>query len=49
MEIHTELVFKLTTEDVLPIDIQQTLWCHSSEADNLVKKPSEIDNILNKL
>ena len=49
MEIHTELVFKLTPEDVLPIDIQQTLLCHSSEADNLVKKPSEIDNILNKL
>ena len=49
MEIHTELVFNLTPEDVLPIDIQQTLLCHSSEAENLVKKPSEIENILNKL
>ena len=49
MEIHTELVFKLTPEHVLPIDIQQTLLCLSSEAENLVKKPSEIANILNKL
>ena len=49
MEIHTKLVFKLTPEDVLPINIQQTLLCKSSEADNLVKKPSEIANILNKL
>ena len=49
MEIHTELVFKLTPQDVLLIDIQQTLLCQSSEADNLVKKPSEIANILNKL
>ena len=49
MEIHTELVFKLTPEDVLPINIRQILLCQSSEADNLVKKPSEIANILNKL
>ena len=49
MEIHTELAFKVTREDVLPIDIQQTLLCQSSEADNLVNKPSEIDNILNNL
>ena len=49
MEIHTELVFKLTPEDVLPINIQQTLLFQSSEVDNLVKKPSEIANILNKL
>ena len=49
MEIHTELVFKLTPQDVLLIDIQQTLLCQSSEADNLAKKPSEIANILNKL
>ena len=49
MEIHTDLVFKLTREHVLPIDIQQTLLCQSSEAENLVKKPSEIANILNKL
>ena len=37
MEIHSELVFKLTPEDVLPIDIQQKLLCQSSQADNLVK------------
>ena len=49
MEIHTELVFRLTPEDVLPINIQQTLLFQSSVVDNLVKKPSEIANSLNKL
>ena len=47
MEIHTEPVFKLTTEDVLSIDIQQTLLCQSLEADKLVKGITKRDNIVN--
>ena len=47
MEIHTEPVFKLTTEDVLSIDIQKTLLRQSLEADKLVKSITKRDNIVN--
>ena len=49
MERGTEPVFKLLSEDVLPIDIQRCLLCQSSEIDKLVKNPSKIANILDKL
>ena len=49
MEIDTEPVFKLPPEDVLLIDIQRCLLWQSSEVDKLVKTPSQIANILDKL
>ena len=49
MEIGIEPVFKLLPEDVLPIDIQRCLLCQSSEIGKLVKNPSQIANILDKL
>ena len=49
MERGIEPVFKLLSEDVLPIDIQRCLLCQSSEIDKLVKNPSKIANILDKL
>ena len=49
MEIDTEPVFKLPPEDVLLINIQRCLLWQSSEADKLVKNPSQIANILDKL
>ena len=49
MEIDTEPVFKLPPEDILPVDIQRCLLCQSSEAEKLVKKPSQIAAILDKL
>ena len=49
MEINTEPVFKLPPENELPIDIQRCLLSQSSEADQLVKKPFQIANVLDKL
>ena len=49
MERGIEPVFKLLPEDVLPVDIQRCLLCQSSEIDKLVKNPSQIANILDKL
>ena len=49
MEIDTDTVFRLPPEDVLPIDIQRCLLYQSSEAEKLVKIPSQVANILDKL
>ena len=46
MKIHTEPVFKLTPEDVLPIDIQRTLLFQSLEAEKLAKNITKWDNIV---